>query len=48
MSGILTGKKIVIMGVANKRSLAYGCFQALESQGAEIILTYQNDRMLKS
>ncbi|GAX04386.1 enoyl-ACP reductase 1 [Secundilactobacillus pentosiphilus] len=48
MSGILTGKKIVIMGVANKRSMAYGCFQALEAQGAEIILTYQNDRMLKS
>ncbi|GAX00610.1 enoyl-ACP reductase FabI [Secundilactobacillus silagei] len=48
MSGILTGKKIVIMGVANKRSLAYGCFQALAEQGAEIILTYQNARMLKS
>ncbi|MTV83255.1 enoyl-ACP reductase FabI [Secundilactobacillus folii] len=48
MSGILDGKKIVIMGVANKRSLAYGCFQALEAQGAEIILTYQNDRLLKS
>ncbi|WP_056946772.1 enoyl-ACP reductase FabI [Secundilactobacillus odoratitofui] len=48
MSGILDGKKIVIMGVANKRSLAYGCFQALEAQGAQIVLTYQNERMLRS
>lgn len=48
MSGILDGKKILIMGVANKRSLAYGCFQALAQQGAQIILTYQNERMLKS
>lgn len=48
MSGILDGKKIVIMGVANKRSLAYGCYQALQAQGAQIILTYQNERFKKS
>lgn len=48
MTGILEGKKIIIMGVANKRSLAYGCFQALAAQGAQLILTYQNERMKRS
>ncbi|WP_312497498.1 enoyl-ACP reductase FabI [Enterococcus sp.] len=43
----LTGKKIVVMGVANKRSIAWGCAQALKQQGAEVIYTYQNDRMKK-
>lgn len=44
----LTGKKIVVMGVANKRSIAWGCANAMIQQGAEIIYTYQNERMLKS
>lgn len=44
----LTGKKIVVMGVANKKSIAWGCAQALTQQGAEAIYTYQNDRMKKS
>lgn len=44
----LTGKKIVVMGVANKKSIAWGCAQALTQQGAEVIYTYQNDRMKKS
>ena len=35
------------MGVANNRSIAWGCAQAMEKQGAEIIYTYQNDRMKK-
>lgn len=43
----LTGKKIVVMGVANKKSIAWGCAQALRQQGAEVIYTYQNDRMKK-
>ena len=43
----LTGKKVVVMGVANKRSIAWGCAQALKAQGAEVIYTYQNDRMKK-
>lgn len=45
---LLTGKKIVVMGVANKRSIAWGCAQALKEQGAEVIYTYQNERMKKS
>ncbi|HIZ53155.1 MAG TPA: SDR family oxidoreductase, partial [Candidatus Enterococcus avicola] len=43
----LAGKKIVVMGVANKRSIAWGCAQALRDQGAEVIYTYQSERMKK-
>lgn len=45
--GFLTGKKILVMGVANNRSIAWGCAQAMAKQGAEIIYTYQNDRLKK-
>jgi len=43
----LKDKKVVVMGVANKRSIAWGCAKALKEQGAELIYTYQNDRMKK-
>ncbi|MDO4903028.1 MAG: enoyl-ACP reductase FabI [Limosilactobacillus sp.] len=46
--GILDNKKIIVMGVANKRSIAWGCAQEMTKQGAEIIYTYQNERMKKS
>lgn len=36
------------MGVANKRSIAWGCAQEMTKQGAEVIYTYQNERMKKS
>lgn len=45
--GFLTGKKILVMGVANNRSIAWGCAQAMAKQGVEIIYTYQNDRLKK-
>ena len=48
MGNILTGKKIVVMGVANKRSIAWGCAQMMAEQGAQIIYTYQNPRIKKS
>ncbi len=48
MEGILSNKQIVVMGVANKRSIAWGCVQAMEKQGATVIYTYQNERMKKS
>lgn len=48
MSGILENKKIVIMGVANKRSIAWGCAKVMAEQGAELIYTYNYDRTLKS
>lgn len=47
MDGFLTGKKILVMGVANNRSIAWGCAQAMEKQGADVIYTYQNDRLKK-
>lgn len=48
MDGILTGKTMVVMGVANQRSIAWGCAQALLNQGARVVLTYQNERLKKS
>lgn len=48
MEGILSNKQIVVMGVANKRSIAWGCAQVMEKQGATVIYTYQNERMKKS
>lgn len=46
--GILDNKKILVMGVANKRSIAWGCAQEMAKQGANIIYTYQNERLKKS
>ncbi|KRK56777.1 enoyl-(acyl carrier protein) reductase [Fructilactobacillus fructivorans] len=48
MADLLKGKKVVVMGVANKKSIAWGCAQAIKSLGAQVILTYQNDRLKKS
>lgn len=48
MSGILTGKQVVVMGVANRRSIAWGCAKQMTEQGATVIYTYQNPRMKKS
>ncbi len=48
MDGILSGKTIVVMGVANQRSIAWWCTEALIAQGAQVILTYQNDRLKQS
>lgn len=42
---ILTGKKALVSGVANKRSIAWGIAQALHAAGAEIIFTYQGERL---
>jgi len=42
--GLLTGKKCLIMGVANKRSIAWGIAQALHQEGAELAFSYQNER----
>lgn len=44
---IMQGKKGLIVGVANNRSIAYGIAKACKEQGAEIILTYQNDKLKK-
>ncbi len=40
---LMQGKRGLIMGVANKRSIAYGIAKALVAQGAQIALSYQGE-----
>ncbi len=42
---MLTNKKGVIFGVANKRSIAWATAQALHSAGARLAFTYQGERL---
>jgi len=46
-SGLMAGKRGLIMGVANDHSIAWGIAQMLASQGAEIAFTYQGDAQKK-
>jgi enoyl-[acyl-carrier protein] reductase I len=46
-NGLMAGKRGLIMGVANNRSIAWGIARALADQGAEIALTYQGDAFRK-
>ncbi len=41
---MLQGKNIVVMGVANKRSIAWAIARALNSAGAKLAFTYQDER----
>ncbi|HHC74698.1 MAG TPA: enoyl-ACP reductase [Thiothrix sp.] len=43
--GFMTGKRILIAGAANNRSIAYGIAQAMHREGAELALTYQNEKL---
>lgn len=43
--GFMTGKRILITGVASKLSIAYGIAKAMRDQGAELAFTYQNDKL---
>src|ERR1700722_15164204 len=45
MPQLLEGKTGLILGVANKWSLAYAIAQAFKREGAKIILTYQGERL---
>ncbi|HJR82650.1 MAG TPA: enoyl-ACP reductase FabI [Sphingomicrobium sp.] len=47
MSGLMKGKKGLIMGLANDRSLAWGIAQALGTQGAELAFSYQGESLEK-
>ena len=42
--GFLAGKRILITGLLSNRSIAYGVAKACHREGAELALTYQNDR----
>jgi len=45
MSGLLDGKNMLVMGVANERSIAWAIARSLLSQGARLIITYENERV---
>jgi len=45
--GLMAGKRGLIMGVANDRSIAWGIAAAAAAQGAELAFTYQNDSLKK-
>ncbi len=40
----LAGKKALILGIANDQSIAFGCARAMRKMGAEIAMTYLNDK----
>lgn len=44
MSGLLKGKNIIIMGVANERSIAWGITKSLHNAGANLIFTNRQER----
>lgn len=45
--GIMSGKRGLVLGIANDKSLAWGVTQALAAQGANMAVTYQNDMTKK-
>ena len=46
-SGLLAGKRGLIMGVANNRSIGWGIAEAAAAQGAELAFTYQGEALKK-
>ena len=40
----LAGKNALVIGIANEDSIAFGCARAFRDQGAELAVTYQNDK----
>ncbi|UNK80791.1 SDR family oxidoreductase [Sphingopyxis granuli] len=47
MTGLMKGKRGLIMGLANDKSLAWGIAKALHGAGAELAISYQGEVMLK-
>lgn len=43
--GFLTGKRILVTGLASNRSIAYGIAKAMKEQGAELAFTYLNEKL---
>ena len=42
----LQGKKGLVVGIANDQSIAWGCARALQAAGAELAVTWLNDKAL--
>ncbi|WP_380874553.1 enoyl-[acyl-carrier-protein] reductase [NADH] [Sphingomonas sp. DBB INV C78] len=47
MTGLMEGKRGLIMGLANDRSLAWGIAKALSAQGAELAFSFQGEALEK-
>lgn len=45
MTGLMAGRRGLIMGVANDHSIAWGIAKALHDQGAQLAFTYQGDAL---
>lgn len=45
MGDLLAGKNVIVMGVANERSIAWAIAQSLAEQGARLAFTYESDRV---
>jgi enoyl-[acyl-carrier protein] reductase I len=43
--GFMQGKRVLIVGLASNRSIAYGIAKAMFREGAEIAFTYQNEKL---
>ncbi len=41
---ILAGRRALVVGIANEHSIAYGCAKAFRAIGAEVAITYLNDK----
>src|SRR5690606_23305659 len=46
-NGLMAGKRGLVLGVANNRSIAWGIAKACAAEGAELALTYQGDALKK-
>src|ERR1700753_406768 len=46
-TGLMSGKRGLVMGVANDHSIAWGIAQMLAGHGAEVAFTYQGDAQKK-
>jgi enoyl-[acyl-carrier protein] reductase I len=45
---LLEGKRGLVLGIANKRSIAWGIAQAVNREGARLAVTYQGDRLAEN
>jgi len=48
MANLLEGKTFVVMGIANRRSIGWGIARSLHNAGADLVLTYNQERMEKN
>jgi len=46
VSGLVDGKRALVVGVANKRSIAWAIARRLDAEGARVALTFQGERVL--